>query len=193
MNHFTTNENYEFTNDEIDNKLSTLKSIQILKNKYKGFKFEKCFAIKQKNNGEDWDLGIIKKFEENNKLKIRLFLIQISINKTIQKLQNILRFLDRKIKFIVKKIKYILGINVDCINILFIFNYQTINSQTTSFCNKYNIPYFYFNIPSKKLTTSENKEINIKEILASTSFNKNEKIWKLSLNHEINMIENDDF
>ena len=63
--------------------------------------------ITQNQNGNDWDLAILGK-EDNNDL-LSVCLLQISINKTIAEVLEIFKYFEKKEKFIKKNrrsIKY---------------------------------------------------------------------------------------
>ena len=189
MNYFQTNPEYIFKDDDLKNKIKTLKGINDLKNKYKNFHFEKCFIIKQKNNGKDWDAGLVIKYEEKGIIKYRLFLLQISINKTVKQIQNIIRFLDRKIKFIKEKIFSILGIQINEAHILFIFNHSTVSNITFKYCNNFKIPYIVFSYMEHNFVSDDYEKINYNILLDITNFNKNWEIWKKFADYEIYLME----
>ena len=92
MNTFKTKDDYAFTEEEIEEKMKTLKSVKDLKEKYENFEFENNFIIKQNNNGKNFDLAIVTRYEYNGEKRIRLYLLQISINKKIGDIKNILAF-----------------------------------------------------------------------------------------------------
>ena len=140
--------------------------------------------IKQKNNGKDWDLALVIKFIENEKIKLRMFLIQISINKKIKQIQKILQYLNKKIDFIKAKLFEILNIEIDETNILFIFNHHTLAQLTSFFCQEFAIPFIFFNYSKQNFMTNDFKEINYQNIIEQTSYKKNAKIWESSLNYE---------
>ena len=186
LNCFKTNPEYIFKNDvELKNKIMSLKGIDELKNKYKNFQFIECFIIKQKFNGKDWDAGLVIKYSENGKIKFRLFLLQISLNKTIKQILNILAFLDRKINFIKQKIFEILGIQIDETHILFIFNSSFLSSSTSDFLKQYKIPFIYFSFKKRVFMTNDKKEIDYNLLLEKTNFIKNWNSWKSSIYYEL--------
>ena len=76
---------YDFTKSEIEAKIKKLNHYKKLKNKYSkiGYKGDQILIIPFNNNSKAWDLAFIIK---NEKGKIELCLIQISINKTIKKI-----------------------------------------------------------------------------------------------------------
>jgi len=88
------------------------------------------------------DLGFIIGDEDK---KQELCMIQISINKTIKKIQVMLKNFENKSKFIISKIKEIFGININSINLLFILSKKYQNEETFNFMNLYKIPFIYFN------------------------------------------------
>ena len=132
--------------------------------------------------------------EGNNKRKIiRLFLIQISINKTIKKIQKILDFLDRKILFIKKKIFEILQVNIDEVHILFIFQGSTFEHSSFNFCNLYRIPFILYNHSIHNFISNNCKNVDYNKLLKETSFSKNKDRWKSSLEYNIDIIEEKDY
>lgn len=192
LNTFKTKDDYAFTEEEIEEKMKTLKSVKDLKEKYENFEFENNFIIKQNNNGKNFDLAIVTRYEYNGEKRIRLYLLQISINKKIGDIKNILAFLDNKIKFIKRKLLEILGIQIDDVHFLLIFQHSMTKSDTLSFCLKYKIPFIFYNNNIHKFITKNLEEINYEKLLKETSFNNNYKFWKNSLNDEYCLIEEDD-
>lgn len=184
LNHFKTNEKYIFKDGELQKKIRGLRDVEKLKKKYENFKFVKSFIIKHKNNGKDFDAGLVVKRTENGQIKLRLFLLQISINKTIKQIKNIMLYLDRKINFIKEKILEILKIQINDIHILFIFNYSTLSQLSSSFCKKYRIPYIFFSFKKYNFVSDEFEDIKFENLINKTSFDQNWDLWKLSLNYE---------
>ena len=170
----------------------SLKGINDLKNKYKNFQFFKCFIIKQKNNGKDWDAGVVIKYEENGVIKFRLILLQISINKTIKQIQNIFLFLDRKLIFIKEKIFEILGIKINDTHILFIFNASTTSMDTHKFLNDFKIPFIVFSYKIHDFLSNNFEKINFNILLDETNFDKNWDRWKLSIDYELCFMEQEE-
>ena len=186
LNYFRSNEEYNFTDSELEQKILALKDMNKLREKYKNFSFIKCFIIKQKNKGKDWDMALVMKCKEKEHTILRLILIQISINKTIKQIINILQFLDRKIKFIKRKIFRIMGININYTHILFIFNSFDTSPLTAIFCKEYEIPFIFFNPKKNNFISNKNKVINLNDLLIETSYLKHWDKWKECLNYEDN-------
>lgn len=179
LNVFRTKIDYSFTDEEINSKLKHLESIVKLKKKHSNYKFINKTMIIQKQNGKDWDLAILGK-EENNDL-LNLCLLQISINKTIEEVIEILKYLDKKEKFIRAKIEEVLNIKINNTHILFVFLSQTQKIKTVWFLRKYGIPYIFYDIDSQNFIYENLDIINHINLNESTSFENNYKKWKKAL------------
>ena len=189
LNYFIKNKTYDFTKDQLKNTFSKSKIIKNLKNKYKNFKFNNNFVINQKQNGKDWDLAFVYKNAFN---QIILFLLQITVNKTVDDIKVILEYLDNKINVIKAKIYEILKIKINEVHILFIFK-DSINNKTTSFCSQFSIPFIYYDYLNKIFVDTNMKDIDYNNLLISTSYENNNIKWKNALNYEqkkIKMITN---
>ena len=185
INSFRNKKNYKFTDEEINNKFKKMKSIKKLKTQYKNFEFNERIIITQNQNGKDWDIAIIEKDKNNNNL-IRLCLVLISINKTINEIQIILENFFDKQKYIKKKIKEILNIEINETHILFVLMRKTQNTNTLFFLNEYKIPFIYYDIDTKSFIDEPIKYINSIKLDEKTLFNKNNLIWNESLKYNKN-------
>ena len=92
--------------------------------------------IPTNSNSKDWDLAFINKNDEDD---IGLCISQISINKSIKKIQNMLTNFSNKKNFIKRKIELILGIKIKSTYILFMISKKNQNQKTINFINKYKI------------------------------------------------------
>lgn len=180
LDFFKKNKVYDFTYSELEKILSSSKIINKLKNKYTNFNFINNFVINQKQNGKDWDMAYICK---NNLNEIILFLIQISINKTINDIKIILEYLNKKIKVIKQKIYKILGVKINKVHILFIFK-TSIDNEVTYFCSKYNIPYIFYDYSKKDFFDNNFEYIDYNDLLIRTSYENNYFKWKSALSYE---------
>lgn len=172
MNYFKTKKNYEFTSTEIDDKLKKLKNMKKLIEKYKNYAFNNIVMIIQEQNGKNWDFSIIIKDDINNNI-INLFLVQVSINETIEEIKKIFQYFSKKKNFIIKKIKKILNIQINDIHILFIFLKQTQNQNTILFLKKYAIPYIYYDLDKIDFFNENDGIINHLQLNKITSFTEN--------------------
>ena len=135
---------YEFNKKERDEKIKKIKYYKELKEKYSNFNYngENILFIQFLSNAKEWDIAFIIKNDEG---KVDLCLIQMSINKDIKKIQEMLtNFINKKI-YICTKIKMIYNIRIDYVNILFILSKQFQNKKTLEFLDKFRLPYIYFN------------------------------------------------
>ena len=179
LNYFKNNKDYRFNEEELKDKYKRLKILKELKIKYKTFIFSNKVMITQSQNGKDWHMGIIEK-DVND---VNLCLIQVSVNKTIEQIQNILKYFDKKVIFIKRKIKEILNINIKSIHVLFIFLRQTQNLNTIVFCKKYNIPYIYYDLDTKNFIFENVEKIVSLKLNNITSYMNNCTKWEESLNY----------
>ena len=138
------NQEYNFNKKEIKEKIKKLKYYNILKEKYQNFIYNNkpILFVPFLTNAKEWDLAFLIK---NDNEKIDLCLVQISINKQIKKIQQMIMNFDNKKNYIKKKIKMIYGLKVNYVNILFILCKQYQNENVIHFLDKYIIPYIYFN------------------------------------------------
>ena len=162
------NKAYDFTNEQRKDKITKLKYFSKLKEDYKTFSYtnEHILFIPFLPNAKEWDAAFILKNEDD---QIELCLIQISINKPIKKIQEMIRNFDNKKRFIKKKIKMIYNIKISFVNILFILSKQYQDNDTIKFMNEFQLPYIYFN--------NENNEQNF-------LYNNSSKILKFELSIE---------
>ena len=95
------NKAYDFTNEQRKDKITKLKYFSKLKEDYKTFSYtnEHILFIPFLPNAKEWDAAFILKNEDD---QIELCLIQISINKPIKKIQEMIRNFDNKKRFIKK-------------------------------------------------------------------------------------------
>ena len=193
LNYFKTKKDYQFTDNELNNKFRKLKSINKLKLNFKYFSFNNNVMITQCHNGKDWDLVLIKRDDINKEL-INLCLIQIGVNKNILQIQKIFTYFENKKKFILRKIKEILGVQVDNIHVLFILLKQTQNINTSIFLKNYNIPYIYYDLDTKSFIYENTDKVDYFHLNDLTSYITNEASWEKCLEFKINNlnIENDD-
>ena len=182
LNTFKKKKDYNFSDEEIESKLK-LKSIQELKKKFNNFIFGNKILIKQKQNGKDWDFGLIQIIDDI----INFCPIQVSINKKIKEIQEILRDFQNKNNFMKKKIKEILNIEIINTNILFILLKQFQNRKTLTFLEKYKIPYILFDL--HLFCFLNDKEVKITNYIFNeeTSFTINKKSWEDSIYEEDNI------
>ena len=134
---------YDFPIKELEAKIKKLKHYKKLKDIYSKieYKGKPILIIPFNNNSKEWDLAFIIKSDNG---KIKLCLIQISVNITIKKIQIMLTNFINKQKYITYKIKEIYGIGIESTIILFILSKQLQNLETIEFLKKYDIPFIYF-------------------------------------------------
>ena len=184
---------YDFTKSEIEEKIKKLKHYKRLKNKYSKieYKGDQILIIPFNNNSKEWDLAFIIKNEKGN---IELCLIQISINKTIKKIQIMLTNFINKQKYIKHKIKEIYGIQIDYTNILFILSKQMQNIETIEFMKKYNIPYIYFNHRKEPFDFRNKDNTYLNKFILSPEhhYQTNKKKFDESLTYDISDLLNYD-
>ncbi len=177
LNYFPTNKTYNFTKKQIKDKLNKLKSIKILIKKYQDFIFTKRLIILNKQKAKDWDFGLIEEVNNN----INFCAIQVSINKTILKIKNMLSNFKNKKKFMKMKIKKILNINIDYTHILFILLRRTQNQETIEFLKKYKIPFIFYDIESNNFMNYNYENISYFLLNNKTSYVDNFLNWENSL------------
>ena len=177
LNFFPTNKSYNFTKKQIKEKLNGLKSVKNLIKKYQDFIFRKRLIILTKQKTKDWDFGLIEEVNNN----INFCVIQISINKTISEIKNMLSNIKEKIKFMKMKIKEILNINIDNTHILFILLRTTQNKETIYFLKKYKIPFIFYDINSNNFMNDNYENISNFLLNNKTSYANNIINWKNSL------------
>lgn len=180
LNFFKLTKDYNFNDEEIKTKLKKMKNVKELKQKYQNFSFNNNIMITQRQNGKDWALSIITKKDDDPK-NIDMSLIQIGINKTIEQIQIIMEYFERKLNFIKRKINEILNIDIMNSHILFIFLKETQNGKTLEFLKKYNIPYIFFDLEKKSFVFDNKVKIKYFKLNDSTFFLKNCTKWKESL------------
>lgn len=144
LNVFKNNKSYDFNKEERNKKIKNLKHYEELKDKYSNFNYngDSILFIPSLSNAKEWDIAFVSTNAEG---KIELCLIQISTNKPIKKIQEMLTNFENKKKYIKKKIEIIYGIKIKYINILFILSKQLQNKKTLEFLHEFQIPYIYFN------------------------------------------------
>ena len=102
LNNFK-NKSYEFNKKERRKKIIKLKYYKNLKNLYEEYLYDgkPTLFIPFLSNSKEWDIGYLIKNVENG--KIDLCLVQISINKSIKKIQQMLMNFYNKKTYIKKK------------------------------------------------------------------------------------------
>lgn len=185
---------YNFTINEVLEKIKTLKHYKRLKNQYSKIEYKgiPILIIPFYNNSKEWDLSFIIKNENDKK---ELCLIQISVNKTIKKIQIMLTYFINKQTYIKAKINEIYGIKVDNINILFILSNQIQSLDTIGFLRKYDIPFIFFNHYKEPFDFRDKDNNYLKEfkLLPEHNYQINKDKFDESLTYEANSeLEYDD-
>ena len=187
LNKFKSGYNEKIPSERIEK----LKNFKKLKMNYfnKEYKGESTLLIPTNSNSKDWDLAFINKNDEDD---IGLCISQISINKSIKKIQNMLNNFSNKKNFIKKKIEKIYGIEISYTYILFILSKKYQNKETLNFLNKYNIPFILFVHDNDiKFLTNKLKPIDKFELTESYSYLKIKKNLINCLDYSNNEIENE--
>ena len=166
--------NFVNKNDNINKLKNNLKNKSIKNGNYLFFQLNK--------NGKDFDMCLSK----GNKLCS----IQISINKSIEKIKEIMKNIDSKKYFILKKLEKIFPeLILKEFHILFILLQNTQDKSTLDFCNSYNIPYIL--VDNELNFYNKNEIIKMFELNEFTNFDEKISDWKESLDDYI--IKNESF
>ena len=121
--------------------------------------------------GKDFNIGIGK----NEKLCC----VNISLNKSIEKIKIILKDLDKKSDLILKKFNLIFGNIYHDFHILFILS-QSQNIDTINFLERNKIPFIIFKQDKDKHFIFNNEKI----FTDYTNYFKNKKIWENLINND---------